>query len=58
VVDVMATRWQEDHALVASFFTSALQWTHRASRDWNTYVATTIAERTTRGLSANTARSR
>lgn len=34
------------------------QWTHRASRDWNTYVAATIAERTTRGLSANTARFR
>jgi hypothetical protein len=38
--------------------TSALQWTHRASRDWNTYVAATIAERTTRSRSANTTRFR
>jgi hypothetical protein len=30
----------------------------RASREWNTYVAATIAERETRGLSANTARFR
>jgi hypothetical protein len=28
--------------------TSAIQWTHHASRDWNTYAAATIAERTTR----------
>jgi hypothetical protein len=25
--------------------TSALQWTHRASRNWNTFVAATIAEK-------------
>jgi hypothetical protein len=24
---------------------SALQWTHRASRNWNTYVAATIPEK-------------
>jgi hypothetical protein len=25
--------------------TSALQWTHRAGRNWNTYVSATIAEK-------------
>jgi hypothetical protein len=38
--------------------TSAPQWTRRASRDWNTYVAAIITERTTRSPTANTARFR
>ncbi|WP_328995558.1 hypothetical protein OG394_13085 [Kribbella sp. NBC_01245] len=32
--------------------TSALQWTRRASRDWNAYVAATITDRRTRSTTA------